>query len=223
MIVATEKDSVGIMTNIVVRYPNTVSPPSNRSRNQRQSKSNGQVRIVAGQWRGTKLAVPDVNGLRPPGDRVRETLFNWLQADIAGSHCLDLFAGSGALGIESLSRYAASATFVEPNKLAASRIRSTLEALKQSPTIEIATAEAYLAGSTDRFDIVFIDPPFDAQSQLATMKLLLKGHLAERALVYVEAPTQQNFPSQWPQGYHIQREKQFGDVMARLFRVDDVA
>lgn len=89
----------------------------------------GQVRIIAGRWRGRKLAVPHAHGLRPTGDRVRETLFNWLQADVAGAHCLDLFAGSGALGFEALSRYAGSVSFVETNPEACCALRQACELL----------------------------------------------------------------------------------------------
>jgi len=222
MIVATEKDSDGIMTNIVVHHPNIVPPTSDRNRNPRQNKSNGQVRIVAGQWRGLKINVPDVNGLRPTGDRVRETLFNWLQPYIAGSNCLDLFAGTGALGVESLSRYAASVVFVEPDRLASSNIRSNLEQLGQPSSVQTTTAETFLERNDQRFDIVYIDPPFDAKSQWSTLILLADGHLSTDAMVYMEAPTKQEFPENWPDGYEIHREKRFGDVTARLFRTTEL-
>ena len=99
----------------------------------------GQVRIIAGRWRGRKLSVPCATGLRPTGDRVRETLFNWLQADVAGAHCLDLFAGSGALGFEALSRYASSVSFVETNSEACRTLQQACEllgvVLKEQPTM----------------------------------------------------------------------------------------
>lgn len=116
-----------------------------RSRVKTSSRDNGvgHVRIIAGRWRGRKLAVPDAQGLRPTGDRVRETLFNWLQADVAGAHCLDLFAGSGALGFEALSRYAGSVSFVETNPEACRALRQACKllgvALNSRPTMLGAT------------------------------------------------------------------------------------
>ena len=108
---------------------------SSSKRNRRSRPGPGQVRIIAGRWRGRKLAVPDVQGLRPSGDRVRETLFNWLQGDVAGAHCLDLFAGTGALGLEALSRYASSATFVELDTLAMAHIEQACRELGVQTTI----------------------------------------------------------------------------------------
>lgn len=203
----------------VGQHPNIVSPPSNRSRNPRQSKSTGQVRIVAGQWRGRKLIVPDVAGLRPTGDRVRETLFNWLQSAIAGSRCLDLFAGTGALGVESLSRYAASVDFVEPNALAHSQLKKSLAELGKAADVHRCTAEEFLATNAQAFDIVFIDPPFAFACQVDVLEMLIPDHLSDNALVYMESPSQQKFDENWPPGYEIRREKQFGDVTARLFEV----
>lgn len=201
------------------QHPNIVSPPSNRSRNPRQNKSTGQIRIVAGQWRGRKLPVPDVAGLRPTGDRVRETLFNWLQTDIAGSRCLDLFAGTGALGFEALSRYAASVDFVEPHGVANAQIKSSLAVLGHAADVHLCTAEAFIASNEGVFDIIFIDPPFAMECQEDILKLLYPGHVSDTALVYMEAPSRQSFPENWPAGFEIRREKQFGDVTARLFAI----
>lgn len=201
------------------QHPNIVSPPSNRSRNPRQSKSTGQVRIVAGQWRGRKLPVPEVEGLRPTGDRVRETLFNWLQSDISGSRCLDLFAGTGALGFESLSRYAKSVDFVEPHRVASAQIKSSLAELGQVADVHQCTAEAFLASNNSTFDIIFIDPPFAMQCQEDILQLLYPRHASDGALVYMEAPSRQVFSENWPPGFNMRREKQFGDVTARLFEI----
>lgn len=180
----------------------------------------GQVRIIAGQWRGRKLAVADVAGLRPTGDRVRETLFNWLQADVAGSYCLDLFAGSGALGLEALSRYAASCTFVEPDPRAFRTLQTSAEALGLAgdarARIMQSSAKQFLDGNHQAFDIVFVDPPFGENLQWETISTLAMGHLATNALIYVESPTDQQVPEQWPQGLFVHKEKQFGDVHARL-------
>ena len=199
-----------------------MSPPSNRSSNQRRSKSFGQVRIIAGKWRGRKLPVPLVQGLRPTGDRVRETLFNWLQPYIADKHCLDLFAGTGAIGLEALSRYAASVTFVEPNGSALPHIQTSLKTLECTSGIcHQTTAESFLANNQQAFDIVFVDPPFESEAQMPILQELNKGHLSSSAFVYMEAPKRQNFTDAWPSGFELYREKQFGDVSARLFTVGD--
>jgi len=177
----------------------------------RQSKSTGQVRIVAGQWRGRKLPVADVPGLRPTGDRVRETLFNWLQGSIADSHCLDLFAGTGALGIEALSRYAASVTFVEPNKSAHSNICQSLQLLQRDASVVCSTAQGFLTTNNRQFDLVFVDPPFGDELQWEMLQSLLEGHVKTGSL----------FPVEWPAGCGVKHEKRFGDVMARVFRVTE--
>ncbi|MFT5896471.1 MAG: 16S rRNA (guanine966-N2)-methyltransferase [bacterium] len=209
---------------VAAQHPNIVSPSSNRSSNQRQSKSFGQVRIIAGKWRGRKLPVPVVQGLRPTGDRVRETLFNWLQPHIADRHCLDLFAGTGAIGLEALSRYAASVTFVEPNGVAYSHIESSLRLLDTDAGIcRKTSAERFLADNHQPFDIVFVDPPFEIEAQMPILQELIKGHLSTSALVYVEAPSRQSFAENWPTGFELYRDKKFGDVSARLFKVSDNA
>ena len=181
--------------------------------------SSSRLRIIGGEWRSRQLPFVEVPGLRPTPDRVRETLFNWLQADIAGSHCLDLFAGTGALGFESLSRFAASVTFVEPDSRAFSHIQATLGQLEHSAPVIKGTAEAFLGRNEQAFDIVFVDPPFDAACQLEIMSALRPQHVADGALVYMEAPSRQAFDDEWPPGFQLHREKQFGDVSARLFRV----
>ncbi len=178
------------------------------------------MRIIAGQWRGRKLAVADVPGLRPTGDRVRETLFNWLQADIAGSHCLDLFAGSGALGFEALSRHAASSTFIEPDSHAFATLQASVDGLGLAgdgrARLLQSTASQFLAGNRRPFDIVFVDPPFGENLQWATIAALASDHLTQNSMVYVESPADQIVPNQWPEGLCVLKEKQFGDVHARL-------
>lgn len=187
----------------------------------RKSKSPGQVRIIAGQWRGRKLPVPTVEGLRPTGDRVRETLFNWLQPYVVGSHCLDLFAGSGALGFEARSRYAASLTLVEPAPAAAAQLLASARLLgDDSVRLERTTAERFLQADQRRFDIVFVDPPFAQAIQWDMLSLLAPEHLNAQAWVYVEAPTRQERPDSWPPGYSLQREKRFGDVKGWLLRFE---
>ena len=212
------------------RHPNTVTPPPKRPGSSRKQvlkpptgrRQTGQVRIIGGQWRGRKLNVADVAGLRPTGDRVRETIFNWLQADIAGRHCLDLFAGSGALGFEALSRMAASCTFVEPDPAAFSVLCESATQLGLADAHPArflqVTAEQFLQHDKQRFELVFIDPPFHAASQWEHVALLDRQHLAEHALVYVESPVSQSAPDLLPHNVHVCREKKFGDVCARLLR-----
>lgn len=123
--------------------------------------SMGQIRIIGGQWRGRKLPVRDSEGLRPTTDRVRETLFNWLMPVIRDANCLDCFAGSGALGIEALSRYAASATLIELDKHNARQLSENLAQLKiHNAQVINANTLTYLANSGTPFDVVFLDPPF---------------------------------------------------------------
>src|ERR1700691_3399091 len=120
-----------------------------------------EFRIIAGQWRRRKLHFPPLPGIRPSPDRVRETLFNWLQDRIEGSSCLDLFAGSGALGLEALSRGAAQVTFVEHDTAAARELHARLaEWGAQDGEVERADALRYLEGAARPFDVVFLDPPF---------------------------------------------------------------
>ncbi|MBW8824177.1 MAG: 16S rRNA (guanine(966)-N(2))-methyltransferase RsmD [Xanthomonadales bacterium] len=158
-----------------------VSPGSNRSA--------GTVRIVGGRWRGTKLPVPDVSGLRPSSDRVRETLFNWLQPVLPGARVLDLFAGTGALGLEALSRGAAAATLVERDRSASAGLRASIDRLGAADTARLVQADAlaWLAGTTGGpFDIVFVDPPF-ADDLWARVVAGLALHVAADAWLYVES------------------------------------
>ena len=121
----------------------------------------GQIRIIGGQWRGRKLPVPESAGLRPTTDRVRETLFNWLAADLPQARCLDCFAGSGALGIEALSRYAGHVTLVELEPQVARQLTGNLRTLNSSAGQVIqADTLRWLGTPGQPYDIVFIDPPF---------------------------------------------------------------
>ena len=123
----------------------------------------GRIRIIGGSLRNSRLEVPDRPGLRPTPERVRETLFNWLAPVIAGSRCLDLFAGTGALGVEALSRGAARAQFVERDGRAVQALRANLARLKAADgRVAEADALAWLQGEAEPFDLVFLDPPFAA-------------------------------------------------------------
>jgi 16S rRNA (guanine966-N2)-methyltransferase len=158
----------------------------------KQSKK-GSIRIISGEWRGRKIPVLDAQGLRPTTDRVRETLFNWLMYDVREAKCLDLFAGTGALGIECLSRGAKSVTFVESNKSAVDAIETFLTTVapnswSDNVKIENRNAINYLGSIQDAdFDLVFLDPPF-SEDLCAPAVLMLeeKGCLADQALIYIE-------------------------------------
>lgn len=179
----------------------------------------GAVRIIGGHLRGSKLAVADSAGLRPTPDRVRETLFNWLQPVIAGAHCLDLFAGSGALGIEALSRGAAGATFVERDPVLAAALRDNLARLRQDAArVDCADALELLATApAHACDLVFIDPPFAADLWTAVAdRLERSAWLAPQAWIYVESPAdaQLSLPARWLP----HRESRAGQVRHALYR-----
>ena len=153
------------------------------------AKSN-QVRIIGGEWRSRRISFPDHEGLRPSADRVRETLFNWLGQDLGGQHCLDLFAGSGALGFEALSRGAASVVMVEASRVVCAALRRNADLLHAKnlqlhcmDALEFATAAA--ANPEARFDVVFLDPPFGS-TLLARALPLLVPLLRPGARVYAE-------------------------------------
>ena len=174
----------------------------------------GEIRIIGGRWRGRKLHFPNVAGLRPTPDRVRETLFNWLQFDIAGRRCLDLFAGSGALGLEALSRGAAEVLFVERDPEAAASIRDTLSELGgQGGLVDSRDAFVFLARSAARpFDIVFLDPPYD-EHWLPRLCAALEsgGWLAPGARIYLEDGAGRG-PPELPVGWELRRSRRAGEV-----------
>ncbi len=179
----------------------------------------GKLRIIAGQWRGRKLSVPDRPGLRPTGDRARETLFNWIGPRIIGARVLDLFAGSGVLGLEAASRGANRVVMVERDRLALEALRSGPLRWPGAEVIEIAQADAlsWLKQASGPFDLVLLDPPFDSGLLEPALEAVLNGPglLAERALVYVEsAPAQ--LPSTWPEHVEVVRQKRQGQVVLTL-------
>ena len=152
------------------------------------------MRIIAGEYRGRRIAVPDRPDLRPTPDRVRETLFNWLGQDLSGRACLDLFAGSGALGFEAASRGAARVVMVESDRAVHGVLRESLRLLNARQVALVREdAFAYLRSATERFDVVFLDPPF-RQNALPALLEALPARLAPGARVYLEAP------APWPPG-----------------------
>jgi 16S rRNA (guanine966-N2)-methyltransferase len=158
------------------------------STNTKRPAKPGKVRIIAGRFRGRRIAVPDKPDLRPTPDRVRETLFNWLGQDLSGRVCLDLFAGSGALGFEAASRNAARVVMVEHDRTLLAGLHETRASIG-AVCVEIVRADAfeYLRGGAERFDVVFLDPPF-RQNALPALLQALPPCLAPGARVYVEAP-----------------------------------
>ena len=150
----------------------------------------GKVRVIGGRWRGTRLAVAAAPGLRPTSDRVRETLFNWLMPILPGARVLDLFAGSGALGLEAVSRGAASAELVERDPDLAAALREVAGRLPGGDAVTVTQADAlgWLATPPEAgFDLAFVDPPFDADLWDAVLPLLVPK-LAPSAWLYIESP-----------------------------------
>ncbi|HDG1672482.1 TPA: 16S rRNA (guanine(966)-N(2))-methyltransferase [Kluyvera cryocrescens] len=182
------------------------------------SGGSGQIRIIGGQWRGRKLPVPDSPGLRPTTDRVRETLFNWLAPSMVDARCLDCFAGSGALGLEALSRYAASTTLLEMERHVAQQLQKNLATLKAEHGKVVNTNTlTYLNQSGTPHDVVFVDPPFRKGLLEETLNLLeVNGWLADSALIYVESEVENGLPPV-PANWSLHREKIAGQVAYRLY------
>lgn len=178
----------------------------------------GRVRVIGGSLRNSRLEVPELPGLRPTAERVRETLFNWLAPVIEGTSCLDLCAGTGALGIEALSRGAASVQFVEREARAAQALRANLVRLKAAPAeVAIADAADFLGRAGHAHDVVFLDPPFalDLWAALAG-QLERGGWLAARAWIYVESP--RGAVPEMPVAWQLHREGHAGEVRFALYR-----
>jgi 16S rRNA (guanine966-N2)-methyltransferase len=174
-----------------------------------------RLRIIGGEWRGRRFAFPDVPGIRPSPDRVRETLFNWLQPVLPGSRCLDLFAGSGAVGLEALSRGSAFAVFVDSDARAVAAIAAHLALLGASNRAQCiqADAKAYLQGEPPGpFDLVFLDPPFrQGLVRVCCDALASGGWLAPNAMVYIEMEAEAG-EAPLPAGWRMRRSKRAGQV-----------
>lgn len=174
-----------------------------------------EFRIIAGQWRRRKLHFPPLPGIRPSPDRVRETLFNWLRDRIEGASCIDLFAGSGALGLEALSRGAASVIFVDKERAAVAAIRGHLDLLKAAGGTVLQTdAFAWLVGTPTPVDLVFLDPPFDADLVPEACAKLAQGWLKPGAWLYLEHAAER-VPALSPE-WQVLRESRAGRVGFRL-------
>lgn len=175
-----------------------------------------QLRIIGGQWRGRKLCFPDEEGLRPSPDRIRETLFNWLQPVIAGARCLDLFAGSGALGFEALSRGAAEVVFVDRNRRVVEQLKANVALLKaEGAQVLQADGLQYLKGPARPFDVIFLDPPFRQALLAPCIEGLQGGWLDARSLIYIETERELAEPP-LPAGWALHRSKQAGQIAYHL-------
>lgn len=175
------------------------------------------IRIIGGLYRGKKLQFPEVEGLRPTPDRVRETLFNWLMHDIHGARCLDAFAGSGALGLEAFSRGAAQVVFIEQSPEAHSNLNKIINQFN-SPGLTVVKADShsYLQQSTEPFDLIFLDPPFGQNYIPGCLELIIHNHrLKTGGLLYLESAQMPEIDeSQWQQ----LKLKQAGQVCYGLFK-----
>ena len=179
----------------------------------------GQLRIIGGRWRGRRLEFPAGTGIRPTPDRVRETLFNWLQLDTAGSRCLDLYAGSGALGIEALSRGAREVVFVDADPLATRSLEAALRGLgADSGKVVRADVPAFLSAPPEPFDIVFLDPPYGTGVLEEVCRILdQRGWLRPGGLAYLEDSAGAGEPA-LPPGWTLLRSGRAGGVGYHLAR-----
>ena len=182
-------------------------------------QSSGSVRIIGGKWRSRNLRFVSVDGLRPTGSRIRETLFNWLAPSIEGARCLDLFTGSGALCFEAISRGADCCLAIEANSQAVSELRHN-QAQLTANNLEIVSGDCQKLlerGNTAKpYDIIFLDPPFDMQLHKQVSRLLISGNwLASKAQIYCEFPATeaQDLPLSW----RLIKDKIAGNVRYCLF------
>lgn len=173
------------------------------------------VRIIGGTWRRRLLKFPDSEGLRPTPDRVRETLFNWLGQELDGWQCLDLFAGSGALGFEAASRGAARVVMVEQSPRVLAALHENAEILQNPREVEIVRRDAiqYLTSSKAKFDLIFLDPPYK-KGWISRLEPLIPGVLNEDAAVYVEAEHKIESLGDW----RTVRQGKAGEVHFHLLR-----
>lgn len=183
--------------------------------------ANGFIRIISGQFRGRKLPVKDVQGLRPTTDRIKETVFNWLMQDTRGAAVLDCFAGSGGLGFEALSRFAQRATFFELDKGAALQLKENISTLKlDNAVIKQDNSLSLLANNAqnEQFDLVFVDPPFRQNLAEKTCFLLEENNwLTAQALIYVEVESELN-SLDIPDNWMLLKEKTAGQLICRLYQ-----
>lgn len=194
-----------------------MNPSRRKGRSSAAGAAAGRFRIIAGQWRGRRLSFPALAGVRPTADRVRETLFNWLAPVIEGARCLDLFAGSGALGLEALSRGAAAVTFVDREPRLIRAIAAHLGTLGCGTGSTLcADAPAYLTSRPETFDIVFLDPPFDSGPLGGLCQMISDaGLLSPGGRVYLEQDAAAP-PPELPPGWEMLRSARAGNVRYHL-------
>ncbi len=183
------------------------------------SGQKGQVRIIGGDWRGRKLPVLKAEGLRPTSDRVRETLFNWLQFDIAGARCLDVFAGSGALGFEAASRGAKQVVMLELSTANATSLKSNCQLLKaDSIVVHQVDSLTWLSRTSEQaYDAIFLDPPFHKDFMQESLNLLFEnGYIGDGTTIYLEQENDLNWP-QLASGWVCKKEKKTSQVRFGLF------
>ncbi|PPI84945.1 16S rRNA (guanine(966)-N(2))-methyltransferase RsmD [Marinobacter maroccanus] len=201
--------------------PSKSTPSGRGAAPARTNIGTGELRIIGGDWRSRKLRFPDAGGVRPTPARTRETLFNWLAFHLAGSDCLDLFAGSGALGLEALSRGAARATLVDHTPALAKALRDNLRLLKsEGGEVVCSDVESYLRQrNRPPFDIVFMDPPF-RQGWLEKLFPLLdeQAWIKPGGWIYVEHESELPTPAV-PASWQLHRQKSAGQVTYSLFRI----
>lgn len=207
------------MTRRPTRTPNRGTPKISRPAH--SATATGELRIIGGDWRGRKLPVLNAEGLRPTADRVRETLFNWLQFEIAGANCLDVFSGSGALAIEALSRGAKQVTLLELNPANAKQLKQNLATLKASNAEVVQTNSVQWLAKTasESYDIIFVDPPFNQDLMQPAIDLLFKNDYLQnqQACLYLEQEKQLEWPD-LPEGWECSKEKTTSQVRYGLFR-----
>jgi len=177
----------------------------------------GNVRIISGQYRGRRLPVLSVDGLRPTGDRVRETLFNWLQNEVPGARCLDAFAGTGALGFEAASRYAESVTLVESHPAVAKALEQSCATLQcQNVSVVQQSFFDFVTSSPQPFDVVFVDPPFQ-YANFNEVIAAVQQVIRPEAFIYLECPkAMSDAEVSLPVSWEVRQDKIYGDVRARL-------
>lgn len=180
----------------------------------------GHIRIIGGLWRGRKLPVPNLPGLRPTADRVKETVFNWLQFEIRDLRVLDAFAGTGSLGLEALSRGAREVVFIENSSHAAQQLRSNLDRLGAQKVAHIFQQDAllYLENTEEAFELILLDPPFEqGYVQEAIARIHQYGIVKDNGWIYIESESSLSLDA--PINWRLHREKKMGQVRCRLYQI----
>lgn len=177
------------------------------------------MRIIAGEFKGFRLKHPKVAGIRPTSDRVREYIFSCIQMGVVDSTVLDLFAGTGALGIEALSRGAASATFVDNSAASIALIKENLERVQRSATVHRRRAGAYLKYADQTFDFIFCDPPYDYDDFSAILQLIVDQKTLTKNAVFIYESSARQMPPE-AKGLKLTRQKKLGDTLITFYQED---